>query len=529
MSTRFLEVNSSYRNRTIWPNASEFEIPVSQTGTKTINDALDPISLSTPIFSWSSNNMTLGGNTAAILSGQIDNTTPIKYSSDLITFVVNSGNTQLPFQQLRNYYAGLVIIDTSTKPNFVNRRIIYSYYLGNTIIAGKQIYKMEITVINSMPDSFNLGDIVNIYDPSDFTDTLSPLLFVPNGSIQENAYNNYILYNENINQYRPIYHYDNITNMIKLDTTGSSSSTNSSGPIVTGIGNWQTTNNFSLRTNPPLIPILGGINPVIINNITVVGIGIISTDNSTIVVVDSGNNLSSGMNYYKNNFLRVLPYGDSNTNPTDPYYEYGASPSNNQSRNIISYSYYEISGVSYGVFKVYPIFSLYNNGIGASIEILPFTSDNFNPFVYTGSLVSQQDMVCYEMQMISLTLPNYTLSVSQGGRIAFYPFVYVQISNVSSTGAGLKNIIYSNNPNATSVIFRAPIYDIQNPTTTPFVRITGGGMAQTIKFKPNDNLYFKVTLSSGESYQTILPEYYSPRSPNPYAQITALFSFKRLG
>ena len=166
MSTRFLEVNSSYRNRTIWPNASEFEIPVSQTGTKTINDALDPISLSTPIFSWSSNNMTLGGNTAAILSGQIDNTTPIKYSSDLITFVVNSGNTQLPFQQLRNYYAGLVIIDTSTKPNFVNRRIIYSYYLGNTIIAGKQIYKMEITVINSMPDSFNLGDIVNIYDPS---------------------------------------------------------------------------------------------------------------------------------------------------------------------------------------------------------------------------------------------------------------------------------------------------------------------------------------------------------------------------
>ena len=119
--------------------------------------------------------------------------------------------------------------------------------------------------------------------------------------------------------------------------------------------------------------------------------------------------------------------------------------------------------------------------------------------------------------------------MSQGGRIAFYPFVYVQISNVSSTGAGLKNIIYSNNPNATSVIFRAPIYDIQNPTTTPFVRITGGGMAQTIKFKPNDNLYFKVTLSSGESYQTILPEYYSPRSPNPYAQITALFSFKRLG
>jgi hypothetical protein len=104
----------------------------------------------------------------------------------------------------------------------------------------------------------------------------------------------------------------------------------------------------------------------------------------------------------------------------------------------------------------------------------------------------------------------------------------VQISNVSAAGAGLKNIIYSNNPNSTNVIFRAPIYDVQNPLNTPFVRVDGEGMTQTIKFKPNDNLYFRVSLSTGETYKTILEEYFSPASPNPYAQITALFSFKRI-
>ena len=49
-----------------------------------------------------------------------------------------------------------------------------------------------------------------------------------------------------------------------------------------------------------------------------------------------------------------------------------------------------------------------------------------------------------------------------------------------------------------------------------------------MKFKPNDNLYFSVTLANGEKYQTVLPEYYSPSLPNPAAQISACFTMKRL-
>ena len=53
-------------------------------------------------------------------------------------------------------------------------------------------------------------------------------------------------------------------------------------------------------------------------------------------------------------------------------------------------------------------------------------------------------------------------------------------------------------------------------------------MVQTVKFKPNDNLYFKITLPNGETFNTTLPEFFSPAAPNPRSQITAVFSIKRI-
>ena len=96
--------------------------------------------------------------------------------------------------------------------------------------------------------------------------------------------------------------------------------------------------------------------------------------------------------------------------------------------------------------------------------ILPFTYDNLNPFVYTGSLISQEEMVCYQIELLNLILPNTTLTVGNGGSIAYYPYVYVELQNVSACGANLKNIIYSNNPNSTKVLFRAAIDDVPNPS-----------------------------------------------------------------
>ena len=160
--------------------------------------------------------------------------------------------------------------------------------------------------------------------------------------------------------------------------------------------------------------------------------------------------------------------------------------------------------------------------------VLPFSHDNLNPFVFTGSLVSQQELVCYEVQLLNLVLPNVILGTASGSLISFYPYVYVALQNVTAAGAGLNNIIYSNNPNSTRVLFRCPIKDVPNPVNSTFIKIDGSGMVQTIKFRPNDTLFFGVYLPNGEVFTTILEETMSPLLPNPVIQISACFSIKRL-
>jgi hypothetical protein len=536
INTRYIEINSAYRDRNLWPLSSEFEIPISQTGKKIIENSVDPVSLSTPLFSWTSNNLFIEGasTTGEVLSGNvIDPTTDtLGYCSDNLTFIIVTND---PPQQLKNYYVGLIIKDLQSVDPQPTRRIISSIYLGYNNTTSK--YRTQISVFNTFNDIFKYGDTIEIRDPSDFSNTNSPYLYIPDGSLQENSYIEYLIYNETLNQYRPISAYNSITHLITINTTTNTLTTNLSGPIST----WSTKDNYSLRLKPPEIPYLGTINPAVFNTIDAVisptKIRTINTTNYTIIVSDPGNStLSKIQNEYKNNFLRILPFGDINTSDTDPYYEYDPNPSNNQARRITKYLYYKdnITNNYFGIFSVYPGFNvtlpLYDtiSSTGAKIEILPFSYDNFNPFAYSGSLVSQQDTVCYEIQLLSLTLPNSILAIANGGRNAFYPYVYVQLSNVSASGASLKNIIYSNNPNSTNVIFRAPIYDTQDPLNTPFTRIDGGGMIQTIKFKPNDNLYFKVTMYTGELYKSNVQEYYSPSIPNPRAQVTAVFSIKRI-
>ena len=528
INTRYIEINSTYRDRNLWPLSSEFEIPISQTGKKIIENSVDPVCLSTPLFSWTSNNLFINGasTTGNILSGNvIDPTTDsLGYCSDNLTFIIV---TDSPPQQLKNYYVALIIKDTQSVDPKPTRRIINSIYLGYNNTNNK--YRTQISVFNTFTDIFKYGDSIEIHDPSDFSNINCPYLYIPDGSLQENAYNEYLIYNETRNQSRPISAYNSITHLITIDTTTNTLPTNLGGPINT----WITTDNYSLRIKNPQIPYLGTSNPTIYNSIDAIisptKVKTINTTSYTIIVSDN-DTLSKIQNYYKNQFLRILPYGDNNTSTTDPYYEYDPIPSNNQARRITSYFYFKdnITNNYFGVFSVYPGYDVTLPLPGAKIEILPFSYDNFNPFAYSGSLVSQQDTICYEIQLLSLTLPNSILAIANGGRNAFYPYVYVQLSNVSASGASLKNIIYSNNPNSTNVIFRAPIYDTQDPLNTPFTRINGGGMIQTIKFKPNDNLYFKVTMYTGELYKSNVTEYYSPSIPNSRAQVTAVFSIKRI-
>ena len=163
-----------------------------------------------------------------------------------------------------------------------------------------------------------------------------------------------------------------------------------------------------------------------------------------------------------------------------------------------------------------------------SLEVLPFDHDNNHSLNYTGSTVSQNQMVCYEIELLSLILPNLPLDNNIGGLIAFYPYLYVELVNVSSPSAGNAGIIYSNNPNARKALFRVNIDDTSTPLISKFIKLDGDGSVQTIKFKPNDNLHFRVFLYNGDLFETDQQDTPPPLPVDFFVQISAEFGIRRL-
>lgn len=192
----------------------------------------------------------------------------------------------------------------------------------------------------------------------------------------------------------------------------------------------------------------------------------------------------------------------------------------NDYRQVIEYS------STTGVATVSPAFSAdlgvyaITGGNKVNWEFLEFQRDNWNPLVYSGSMVSQQQMNCWEVSLVSLVLPNILLSVGNGNRIAFYPYVFCRLTNVTAQN---RLILYSNNPNATSMQFKVPITNIVSPEVATFVALGDASTPQTMRFKPNDNFRFEVILPNGEIFQTLETDTQSPFPPNPNIQVSALF------
>jgi hypothetical protein len=477
MNHRYLELDSTFRDRTRWPFPGEFEIPISQTGRKSQSTAVDPVSLGTPVTAWTSNLLdanTSGINVTAVVDS-VAGANTVAGSNSYSTFIITSTAGNL--QQSLQYYLSLIANDTTLG---VKRRITSYIYIGTD--SGSVNDRARITVEPAFPDTFADGDTIVINDPTDLSNTSLPLFFVPSGRIGKNSYTNCILYNETLNEYRNITEYDFFTNLLEVDTTSSG------GGPVTG---WLVTHNYNIRKDQPTI-------------LSTVGVG--STTNTIVIV--GGPTTDNEIN---GQFIRIrgLLYGNSLVAPEG------------EIRRIVSYDGATTTATVVPEFSAIPL-------VGSFIEVLAFSFDNLNPFVYTGSVVSQQEMVCYEIELLNLVLPNQTLTVGQGNRITFYPYVYVELTNISGASTGIKNVIYSNNPNASRMLFRASVADVPNPIISSFVNINGDGMVQTIKFKPNDNLRFSVRLPNGDIYNTVLNETVSPEPTNIFAQISALFSIKRL-
>lgn len=531
-NARYIEIDSTYRNRKEWPSPAEFEVLIAQSGRKDRFNAQDPVSYAARLnnFYWDSNTFIKGatGSTGATISVTASTLLPgIVCSGDNKT-IIQVTSTPNTLQQQENYYAGAILTD-----GIDSARIASYVFLGNN--------RAQITVQGSIKIT---NYTLQISDPSDTSDPTNTFIFVPDGRIGLNSYTGHILYNETNSTYSDILNYDPITKLFKVsDVSGK---------------NWNVSQHqrFSIRKQ---IPIVGTFNNLLGEQSNLVfSLPSTFTDEpdsyrNSYIFIDNQTRLitryetltgkavngtvssinfpegASNINGYYNGAYVQIKSGNANTNVRQiiNYTVSGIAP--NLVRTATVATPFSGSGVAQGdLFTFRSIFveSEFTVSDFSKFEILLFSHDNHNPFVYTGSL--QQEILCYQIELLNVILPNKILNCGLGSRIAYYPYVYIELTNISGSSAGMKNAIYSNNPNATRMVFRAPIYDVQNPNNSAFVNLDGDGMVQTLKFKPNDNLFFSVHLSNGELYRTLENETYGPLIPNPEIQISASFSFKRV-
>lgn len=451
MATKYLEVDSTYRNRTLWPTPGEFEVLISRTGQRNASNAEDPVSLAVPKLSFTSNLFEANTPGTSSLSGTIILTgVGATNSSEVLVFQTGAGE----LHQAENYYRHAVVSNSGSDERV---RIQHYEYMGND--KGKIIVDKDIVL--------TAGDIITIEDPTDFSDPSFVHVFIPEGSNSPKDYISNLLYNESLNQFRPIVGYDSIIGTISLN-----------GDPVVG---WLSTHNYSIRRESPLL-------------VTTAAVG----STTTTIVLTTGST-SVGQ------FIRIPKASYNNT----------SIPPQGELRRVVGYDPNTLTATVSPRFTADPT--------GNIIEILTFSYDNFYPFVYTGS--KQSELSAYEIKLNSLVVPNQILSVGAGGKIAFYPYLHVQLSVEGQA----TNIMYSNNPNARHALFKASVTDIENLTESTFITLRGDDeMVQTVRFKTETNFKFKVTLPNGEVFATVLDENFSPREPNSLIQFSALFELKRI-
>ena len=166
-----------------------------------------------------------------------------------------------------------------------------------------------------------------------------------------------------------------------------------------------------------------------------------------------------------------------------------------------------------------------NNGGGNTYrwEIWGSIRDSFHQLEFVGESSLVMQAVCYYVRLITLTLPNITLSVGNGNLIAFYPYVYVQFESQSVSH---RSVIISNNPNSRRVLFKVPITNIVSPDRSTFVNLNGGGMEHIIAFTPMDSFIFSVFLPTGEVFQTLRQDTPLPFAVDNTLQVSATFQVR---
>ena len=542
--SRYIEIYSGNRNREEYPLTSLFEIPYSIS----VIDNSDPIINGAIYYKWKSDYIVDSGS----LSANTTNSNPIIPPINGVT--LSSQPSEL------NAYNGLNFYDFNT---FTLRTI-----------TGYDPSMLSLTLNRN--GVISTGDLYVIYNGS--TNSVIHIPYLDDNGNQleiiERVYDNYYIVDETLSYglnivAKKIIKYDSLLRLAYLENPM---------PI-----SWNVTDSYTLRKSPPLekwsLDVLtfinndfnyGPIGPVItlpngasnINGYYKGKYVYFSSNNPSdfknkfkpiygnfyikeykVTYLGGGNykreafvdyDSKSNLPYFKINdgiFLagtnNVTQYLSNVYSKEDDYYKNYilVNVTTNEQRIIKSYNGLTKETTVDTPFTLCSPGNSYKIITPNTIDIVSLFHNNYSPLNYNGTLVSQNNSICYEVSLVEIILPNVNLKT--GSKIVFYPYVYVELSSISASQTYSKNIIYSNNPNSGRALFTAAITDVVAPEIASFVK-PNCVITQIVKFKPNDNFRFSVYLPNGKLFETVEQDLMSPYEPNSKLQIHATFSIKRL-
>ena len=516
---RYIELYSGNRNRNQYPLQSSFEVPFAPTRQCTNSQqAFDPLFSGPIYYKWES-----GTGAGTVIPSWPGATAPDVNSTPGCIYLTTASAS---LSSIPNYYVGYKLYNTTTE---------------YTTIIGYDPTTSKFTLLKPFT---SVPGLVTLFDPTNPTNspvsgTTTLTVHIPSKDINQNcirfwsnAYDSCYIVDENKSSgsnivYAIIISYDNITQLATIDRE---------------LNGWSSGDTLTLRKTLPQETYTLTVNPTANAGTFVYFNGVIYNSSSLSSLVGT---------VPVNGIIVSLPPGQGNiqTNAYAGKYLYNTSNSANSSYNgggiygtyFIKASYYNATSSLVELLveqNMLPLITCnYNPSIYLTqpredfpeekdtINIVNYIKDNYSPLNYTGSVVSQNETVCYEISLVSLVLPNIVLRT--GARAAFYPFFYVEFTNTTSPSGASNDIIYSNSPTSNKALFIVPVTDTQQPLNSSFVKLYSN-MVQTVKFKPNDSLKFSVYLPDGKLFETVEQDYLSPYPPNGVIQIDAVFGIRRI-
>ena len=162
--------------------------------------------------------------------------------------------------------------------------------------------------------------------------------------------------------------------------------------------------------------------------------------------------------------------------------------------------------------------------VNDSIELVGPGSNNITSLRFASGGAQSVQGGNYELELLWLSVPNQVLNVGTGGTLDTYPYIYCSLYTGNSNTT--QQILYSNNPNTSRVLFKVPVNEYFGDTF--FITLKDAKSKQTVYFDPSQDLFFELTLPDGTPISFNEDDNMPPYPPNPFVQVNICVAMKRV-